>query len=78
MPFHFAKNVCHQLRLDRKSLFRQVKCLSSCSLAAVAYILLTKDLPHRTILVACCSSPTRERISRLVAFFLSSQVPRSP
>ena len=78
IPFHSARNVYHQLRSERKSLFRRVKYSSSCSLAAVVYILLTKDLPHRTILAACCSSPTRERISRLVAFFLSSQVPRSP
>ena len=78
MPFHSAKNVCHQLRSEWKSLFRQVKCSSSFNLAAVAYILLTKDLLHRTIFAACWNSPTRERIFHLVAFFLSSQVPRSP
>ena len=47
---------------------------NSCSLAAVAYILLRNVLPGWTILVACCSTPISERISRLVAFFLNIQL----
>ena len=44
---------------------------SSC---AAVYILPTNVLPHRTALVACWSRPTKESISRFVAFFFSSQV----
>ena len=61
---HWIK-MCHQAIFNHNSLFSQVKKWSSFTLAAVAHIQATKVHPHLTTLVACWSSPTRERISLL-------------
>ena len=72
--FHSWTKVYHHVRSERNSLFSLVKKCSFFTLAAVAYILPTNILPHQTTLVACWSKPTKESISRFVAFFFSSQV----
>ena len=43
-------------------------------MAAVKYVLETKDLPGYTTFVACWRVPTSNRICLLLAFFLGSQV----
>ena len=47
---------------------------NSCSLSAVAYILLNNALPGWTIVVACCNIPMSERILLFVVLFLNIQV----
>ena len=44
-------------------------CLLLESFAALEYIRDKKVLPDFTTLVACCSKPTRDKISRLMTFF---------
>ena len=66
-------NRCHHRRSERKSFVSRIKWDSSLKRAAAPYILETNVLPGITTLVACCSRPTRDRISLLVTFLRGNQ-----